>query len=128
MRRHSFSEVAELFRLYWECDTRSGWRSSTEPKEGNAMSSNPKAVHYLDYGYNQAQIACGRKCYTGEYSQDWRKVSCYKCARNASGITDAQREYIWDSANERLDKYKKSPFVVKPEDREACERDARSAA
>lgn len=56
-------------------------------------------------------IACGKRAGLGSFSEDPRQVSCYDCARSAEGISDEDRDEIWENTNERLNKFKKSPWA-----------------
>ena len=76
------------------------------------MRRNPPAVHYLDRSHSPAKIACGRGVrYPREYTSDYRKASCYDCARWAEGLSAVQRDEIWQNANERMNAYRGSPWV-----------------
>jgi hypothetical protein len=77
------------------------------------MSSHPP-VHFLGRreGARCGVIACGVSVYKpSQYTTDPDKASCYACARNADGLTAAQRDTIWENTNERMDKFKRSPWA-----------------
>lgn len=66
--------------------------------------------------YVNAHLGCGvgvsytRTGADKRFTDDPKKASCYRCARHAPGIDDECRQTIWDNANERLDRYTKSPW------------------
>jgi hypothetical protein len=74
---------------------------------------NEVPVHFYDRSYSPARIACGRSVGVGQrFSPEWQKVSCYDCARTGGALSDAQRNHIWQNANERLGKHKITPWPV----------------
>lgn len=66
--------------------------------------------------YVSQRLACSKQvAYTRhgadtKFTEDPAKVSCRNCARRASGLTDVQRQEIWDNANERSDVFWRSPW------------------
>ena len=76
--------------------------------------TNDPPVHFYDRSHSPARIACGRSVGVGQrFSPEWRKVSCYDCARCSGGLDEIQRNHIWQNANERLGKDKRSPWPVR---------------
>ncbi len=77
---------------------------------------NEKPVHFYDRAKGEngiAQIACGKSVGIRQrWSPEWKEVSCYECAWHAAALTDAQRNHIWQNTNERLRKYKITPWPV----------------
>ncbi len=88
------------------------------------MSSYPRPVHYLTKreGNPLRVCACGK--IPQRYTIEPEKASCHECARQADGLTAQQRDEIWENANERMSKFKRSPWA----DQVAAEKRATATA
>jgi hypothetical protein len=78
------------------------------------MSAYPRPCHLITKrpASPLGVIACGRNVsMPSQYTNDPAKSSCHECAREAEGLTAQQRNEIWDNANERMEKFKRSPWA-----------------
>jgi hypothetical protein len=78
------------------------------------------------------RIACGTAVNlrgAPRYTIEPGRASCFKCATQANGITDEQRQDIWDNANERINAFREAPWVkAKRKAEKLAARAARAAA
>jgi hypothetical protein len=70
-----------------------------------------RPVHFLTKrpGNPLRVCACGKV--PQRYTIEPEKASCYECARLAEELTPVQRDEIWQNTNERMGKFKRSPWA-----------------
>jgi hypothetical protein len=72
---------------------------------------NERPIHFLTRrGTNPLRVcACGKVPH--RYTIEPEKASCHECARQADDLTPQQRDTIWENANDRTNKNKRSPWA-----------------
>lgn len=66
---------------------------------------------YVRHEGRPATIACGKMVSRPEqYTDEVVKANCKRCAKDAPGLTEDQREEIWQNANDRRGSNAISPW------------------